>query len=200
MDGRVLEFNHLYCQMLGYSPDEVRKLTYQELTPERWHVFEEGIVRDQILLRGYSDVYEKEYRRKDGSVIAVELRAMLVRDAAGQPDTMWALVRDITDRKASEARLAEREAQLALFVENAPAAIAMFDPEMRYLAVSHRFLRDYGLPKDLNVIGRSHYEMFPQIPQRWRDVHARVLAGEELSEDEDASHEAMAARIGYAGR
>ena len=186
--------------MLGYSPDEVRTLTYRDLTPERWHTFEEGVVRDQIIPRGYSDVYEKEYRRKDGSVIAVELRAMLGRDAEGRPETMWALVRDITERKASEARLEEREAQLALFVENAPAAIAMFDREMRYLAVSRRFLRDYGVPEDSNVIGRSHYDVFPQIPRQWRDVHARVLAGEELAEDEDPSLEAMAEATGYAGR
>ena len=148
MDGRILEFNDLYCQMLGYSPEEVRTLTYQELTPERWRAFEEGIIRDQVVPRGYSEVYEKEYRRKDGSIIAVELRAMLGRHASGELETMWALVRDITERKAAEARLAEREAQLALFVENAPASIAMFDPEMRYLAVSRRFLRDYGLPEE----------------------------------------------------
>ena len=66
MDGRIVEFNDLYCQMLGYSPEEFATLTYQELTPERWHAFEEGIVRDQIIARGYSDVYEKEYRRRMG--------------------------------------------------------------------------------------------------------------------------------------
>ena len=111
---------------------------------------------------------------------------MLGRDASGQPDTMWAIVRDVTDRKASAARLAEREAQLALFVENAPVSIAMFDREMRYLAVSHRYIRDYSLQGNSNFLGRSHYDVFPDIPERWRDIHARVLAGEELSEDEDA--------------
>ena len=83
MDGRIVEFNDLYCQMLGYSPDEIRALTYQELTPELWHAFEERIVRDQIIARGYSDIYEKEYRRKDGAIIPVELRTILSRDASG---------------------------------------------------------------------------------------------------------------------
>ena len=77
------------------------------------------------------------------------------------------------------------KAQLAVFVEHAPAAIAMFDREMRYLAVSRRFVVDFRLPQDAQLIGRSHYEIFPDIPQRWRDVHARVLAGEELSQEED---------------
>jgi PAS domain S-box-containing protein len=102
MDGRIIECNDLYCQMLGYSPDELRELTYQQLTPERWRAFEESIVQDQIIAGGYSDVYEKEYRRKDGAIIPVELRTMLSRDASGRPDTMWAIVRDITERKRAQ--------------------------------------------------------------------------------------------------
>jgi PAS domain S-box-containing protein len=92
---------------------------------------------------------------------------------------------DISERKRVEADLAERQAQLAVFVEHAPAAIAMFDRDMRYVAVSRRYILDFRLPPDSQLIGRSHYEIFPDIPQRWRDVHARVLAGEELSQEED---------------
>jgi hypothetical protein len=54
----------------------------------------------------------------------------------------------------------------------------MFDREMHYLAVSRQFLADYRLPLDTQLIGRSHYEVFPDLPQRWRDIHARVLAGD----------------------
>ena len=109
MDGRIIECNNLYCEMLGYSPEEVRELTYQQLTPERWRAFEEGIVQDQIIARGYSDVYEKEYLRKDGAIIPVELRTMLSRNASGRPETMWAIVRDIRERKRAEGALRESE-------------------------------------------------------------------------------------------
>jgi PAS domain S-box-containing protein len=102
MDGQIIEFNDLYCQMLGYSSDELRALTYQDLTPERWHEFENSIVREQIIARGYSDVYEKEYRRKDGTVFPVELRTILSRDETGQPNSIWGIVRDITARKQAE--------------------------------------------------------------------------------------------------
>lgn len=90
-----------------------------------------------------------------------------------------------SERTRAEADIAERQAQLALFVEHAPAAIAMFDCEMRYLAVSRRFAIDLRLGPDAQLIGKSHYEVFPEVPQRWRDIHARVLAGEELSDEED---------------
>jgi PAS domain S-box-containing protein len=113
MDGRITDFNDALQAMLGYAPEEISALTYQDITPEKWHAFEEGIIRDQIITKGFSDIYEKEYRRKD---VPVELRAFLLTDDAGKPENMWSVVRDITDRKRAEETLqkslAEKEALL----------------------------------------------------------------------------------------
>lgn len=73
-------------------------------------------------------------------------------------------------------QLRASEAVLNDFVTYAPAAIAMCDCEMRYLAVSRRWRLDYGLGEQ-PLIGRSHYELFPDLPESWRRVHQRVLAG-----------------------
>src|SRR5688572_8102971 len=57
---------------------------------------------------------------------------------------------------------------------------------MRYLAASSRFLTDQGLPGDTPLVGRLHYDVFPEVPQRWRDLHARSLRdGEEFSHEAD---------------
>ena len=127
MAGNILECNRSYQAMLGYSEEELRRLTYVDLTPEKWHAFEAGIVEKQILAQGYSEVYEKEYRRKDGSIFPVELRTFLVRDSAGQPAIMWAIVRDITERKRAQEALRASEAFLEAIIEHSPHAMWVSD-------------------------------------------------------------------------
>jgi len=132
-------------------------------------------------IRGMEAVAE----RPDGTRIPFIPYPTPLFDQSGRLIGAVNMLVDISERKQVEAALAERQGQLSVFVEHAPAAIAMFDREMRYLAFSRRYILDFRLPQDAQLIGRSHYEVFPDIPQRWRDVHARVLAGEELSEAED---------------
>jgi two-component system, cell cycle sensor histidine kinase and response regulator CckA len=73
---------------------------------------------------------------------------------------------------------------LRLFVEHAPAAISMFDRQMRYIAASRRWKEDYHLG-DTQIVGRSHYDVFPEIPERWKELHRRGLKGEVLRSDGD---------------
>jgi len=84
---------------------------------------------------------------------------------------------------AQEARY-ESEARLRLFIEHAPVALAMFDRDMRYLAVSRRWITDYGL-NERDVIRHSHYDIFTEIPEQWKAVHQRGLEGEIVREEED---------------
>lgn len=103
----------------------------------------------------------------------------------GTPGYLNSLSQDIAKRKLTEDRLRESEALLRLFIEHAPASIAMFDRDMCYVAVSNRWKEDFRLPADMPLAGRSHYEVFPEIPERWKAVHRRGIDGETLRADED---------------
>jgi hypothetical protein len=60
----------------------------------------------------------------------------------------------------------------------------MFDQDMRYIAASQRWVDDYQL-NNQHLIGRSHYDVFPELPSRWKEVHQRGIRGESLSADDD---------------
>jgi diguanylate cyclase (GGDEF)-like protein/PAS domain S-box-containing protein len=127
LTGRLVDVTAQYCRMLGYTAEELLALRYQDITVERWNDMEERILTDQLFSRGYTDVYEKEYRRKDGSTFPVELRAMLARDGAGQPSGIWATVRDISDRKQAQLALRESEARYRALFDHISNGVAIFE-------------------------------------------------------------------------
>ena len=150
MTGKIKEYNKSYQDMLGYSSEELGSLTYKDLTPEQWHAFEDSIIQKQVLPRGYSDVYEKEYQRKDGTVFPVELRAILVRDDAGEPSSMWAIIRDITIRKHTEQALNTSEARLRSIFEHSMVGILFSTPDGRIFSAN---------PTACLLLGRNEEEV-----------------------------------------
>jgi PAS domain S-box-containing protein len=105
---------------------------------------------------------------------------------------------DLTEQKRAQDALREmnraledqaqvlqaEEELLRTFVKNVPAGVAMLDREMRYLQVSERWCADYGVESP-QILGRSHYEVFPDIPDRWKQVHRRALEGQTVRAEED---------------
>ena len=118
---------------------------------------------------------EFRVRDADGTVRWLMSRGRPLWDGKGRPARFVGIVLDITARRLTEEAMRVREQDLRRFAEFAPVAIAMFDCEMRYLAVSRRFRDDYSLG-DRELLGQSHYDIFPEIPEHWREIHRRCLA------------------------
>jgi diguanylate cyclase (GGDEF)-like protein/PAS domain S-box-containing protein len=148
LKGKIIEWNKAFQEMLGYSEKEIRKLSYGDITPERWHDPEAKIIEEQVMARGYSDLYEKEYIRKDGSVFPVTLRTYLVRNERGKPTGMWAFVRDITDRKKAVEALRHSEEKYRTLFEDSRDAITITDRDGTFLDVNKAMLDLFGYRKE----------------------------------------------------
>jgi PAS domain S-box-containing protein len=183
--GHFEQCNPAYCALLGYTEQELHQIDFASLVHPEDREANLAVLRR--LRKGEVPSFEIEnrYVHRDGQQIWVRKFVSVLSDETGNPTHFLALVKDITERKRAAAALRESEEKLRLFIENAPVALAMFDHKMRYLAVSRRWLADYYLG-DAEIIGRSHYEVFPEIPERWREVHRRGLAGELVRADEDS--------------
>jgi len=134
----------------------------------------------------------------DGSIHWITGRWQVFMNESGEPFRVVGANMDVTGRKRAEEALLEvnrnleaqaallqsREELLKVFVKSVPAGVAMLDRDMRYLQVSDRWCADYSVDSS-QVLGRSHYELFPDIPQSWKEMHRRALEGETLRADED---------------
>jgi PAS domain S-box-containing protein len=148
LKGQIVLWNRAFQEMLGYSEKELRKLSYGDITPERWRGLEEKIIKEQVLLRGHSDFYEKEYIRKDGSVFPVTLRTHLMRNEQGKPTGMWAFVRDIEDRKKVVEALRQSEEKYRTLFEDSRDAIAITARDGTFQDVNKAMLDLFGYRKE----------------------------------------------------
>jgi len=148
LTGKIVVWNRAFQEMLGYSERELRKLSYDDITPERWRGLEAKIIKEQVLLRGHSDFYEKEYIRKDGSVFPVTLRTHLTRNEQGKPTGMWAFVRDIEDRKRVVEALRQSEEKYRTLFEDSRDAIAITAQDGTFQDVNKAMLDLFGYRKE----------------------------------------------------
>ena len=183
-DGSVHEANKRFAEMIGYPQKEVLHL----------HVWDwEALVdreRLQELLRTVDeqgDHFETRHQRKDGTFYDVEISTNGAVISGRK--LIFCVCRDITGRKRAEEGLVHSRNMLSYIVEHMRGAVAVHDREMKYIYVSQRYLQDFNA-QDRNVIGKSHYDVFPDLPQKWRDVHQKALKGEIFSAEDDPYYRA----------
>ncbi|MBN1860752.1 MAG: PAS domain S-box protein [Candidatus Thermoplasmatota archaeon] len=159
LEGKIVECNNTFTRMLGYTRDELKNITFQEITPNKWHSFEKKILDDQVKKRGYSDLYEKEYIKKDGTVFPVELQTYSIYDGSKKLSGFWAIVRDITKRQHTEKELQEKRQMLRLIMDTIPARIFWKDCASRYLGCNKAFAKDAGFHSVDEIRGKNDYDM-----------------------------------------
>jgi PAS domain S-box-containing protein len=119
---RIQDANPAFVEMANYSLSELKQMLTTQLIPKKLHDMQTNVVESQILKRGYSDEYEMEMIKKDGTLLPIAIRAWLLKDDQGQPEGIWGMVRDITEQKRAEHLRQEAERELQRAKEAAEAA------------------------------------------------------------------------------
>src|ERR1700741_1489815 len=197
LDAVIVSWNAGAQRIFGYTESEAVGQPITILVPpELWD--EENQILERLRAGGRIEHYETTRVTKAGRKVAVSLIISPIKDSTGRLVGFCKLAHDITERKRGEQALCEtnrvlenqtaalrsQEELLKIFVKHVPAAVAMLDRDMRYLQASDRWCVDFSLD-GLQLLGRSHYEIFPDIPDRWKEIHRRALAGETGRADDD---------------
>ncbi len=176
-DGYFRRLNPEWERALGYSVSELEGKKFLDYVhPDDLAQTIEAV----SILAGKKEImnFENRYRHKDGTYRWIEWRSY------PYGNSIYASARDITDRKRAEQELRDSEERMRLFIQHAPAALAMLDTELRYIAASRRWRADYHLG-DRDLLGHSHLEIFPELTEEIRGVLRRGLTGEITSVNED---------------
>ncbi len=128
--------------------------------------------------------HEVSFVRKDGSSFLGSMVITAIKDSSGEVKGFLGVTTDVTEQREADIRLQAEQARLQAFVQHAPASVAMFDTEMRYITCSMQWMRDYGL-SDRQITGLSVYEVWPSIPDVWKERYSSALKGEKLSCERD---------------
>lgn len=177
---QFLMVNDAAIKHYGYSREEFLRMTILDIRPPEDH--QRVLENVAAVTEGIDEAGSWRHKKKDGRLIDVEITSHTLDFDGRKAEVV--LAHDITERKLADEKLRSGERTLQLFVEYAPAAIAMLDRNMHYIAASQRYLSDYKLG-DQKLEGRSHYEVFPEIPKRWKEIHQRCLAGATEKNEED---------------
>ncbi len=168
-----------HIRQLGYEPEDVlpKHVDYwlECLHPDDKERIQAAI--DQHLTGVAPYDVEFRMRLKSGEYRWFRVKGQAFWDDNGRAVRMTGTTTDVTDQRRVLEVLERQRRHKLMLIEHTPAAVAMFDRQMRYIAHSRQWVTDYGLDGE-SLIGRSHYEVFPDVPQRWIDIHNDSLKGQ----------------------
>ena len=169
-----IEANEHLCKMLGYSNDELVRLTWAEFT----HPDDLGadLIQFERVLRGEIDGYalDKRFIRKDQSVIPVFLSVRCVREVDGSVDYFVALLQDITARKQAEKALRQSETHYRTMFASAPEGVWMIGPDRCTTEVNQRMCDLVGYTRE-EFLGRNPVEFADEENSRIFEEKARIV-------------------------
>ena len=186
LDGRFERVNRALCDIVGYSAEELERMTFRDIT--HTDDLEGDVALAGRLARGEIPRYqmEKRYIRKDGATVSVMLSGSILRQPGGSPLYYIAQVEDITARKRTEQALRESEAKSSGILSISADALISIDESQRITMFNEGAEKIFGYSK-AEALGRP---LGMLIPERIRAVHRQHV-------DRFATGETVARRMGH---
>ncbi|MHA2072872.1 MAG: PAS domain S-box protein, partial [Candidatus Thorarchaeota archaeon] len=180
LDGIMVESNRQGLEMLGYEREDLLGRSYIDtIAPSE---VDDSSERLDILKKGESlPVYERVFKRKDGTLFPAEINVALISDESGQPLYLQSIVRDISLRKASEKELKESEERLRQLIDTSPDAITVANLEGLFTMVSAQTAILHGYESAEEMIGMNGFSLTHEEGQeRAFEIITRLLNGEDV--------------------
>jgi diguanylate cyclase (GGDEF)-like protein/PAS domain S-box-containing protein len=179
--------NDMWAEMLGYTKEELNPInldTWRKLTlPEDLKKSENQINKVFSKEKEYYNI-EIRMKHKDGHYIWVHDRGKVTTwSKSGEAMIMSGTHTDITNKKHTAQKLLYFHDMMSYVIDHMNSGIAVHDKNMNYIYVSKKYMDQYGISGD--IIGKNHYDVFPDLPDKWKKVHQRCLKGEVLKADRD---------------
>lgn len=152
MQGRYVEFNDAFQTICGYPAEDLKSLDYWVLTPKVYEA-QEAQQLASLMQTGRYGPYEKEYVRKDGSLVPLRLNGMLINGTDGQK-YIWSIIENISDQKAVELAMVRERKRLETILQTASDGIHILNSDGLLVEANDAFLRILGYDK--TAIGRLH--------------------------------------------
>ena len=182
-DGWIFWYNERWYEYTGTTPEQMAGWGWQSVhDPEALP----GVLEGWKVSLANAEPFDMVFplRGCDGVFRPFLTRVMPVRGRDGKIARWFGSNTDISDQKRAEAEVRKTRDLLELFIKSAPVALAMFDRNMRYIRASDQWLRDTGA-EGREILGKSHYDLLPDMPAHWKGEHQRGMAGETVRAEED---------------
>ena len=171
MEGIIVDVNDSYCNMTGYSKDEIIGTNVSEFDI----LYDENNLKKQVkkLLEDGNDLFETKHKCKNGSLIELEVSSSYTDLEGG---LVLSLLRDITDRKKQEDKLKNKSLLLNTIINSIPLRVFWKDTDGHYLGANKQIINDANLENESDIIGKTDFDMpWKEYAESYRNDDKEVV-------------------------
>ncbi len=172
LEGQIWKANEKFCEIVGYTQEELRSRTFEDLTHPEDLNLELAWVRKLVAAQIDTYSLQKRYLRKDGAIARVWLQVGLVRDGSGMPHSIIGFVEEITEGQKPQTEDRPHQQLLNAFFEEAPSGLVIFDQGLRFVKLNKTLAQMMGTT-ETEPLSKTLGEVLPEMA-------AEIQAGIEI--------------------